>query len=136
MSEGSENLKHRKMVSFKKLNKSTRDQQDEYIQKLLSHNQKKAESDDDDDDESDLEGLPFGGRVYLPRRYKPDTWACIGLQISLVFGVIALAYYAYYYYEHMHVNVIKAYAHMGFDTAQHELGNRYLHGKNKLYYYF
>ena len=28
----------------------------------------------------------------------------------------------------MHVNVIKAYAHMGFDTAQHELGNRYLHG--------
>ena len=31
----------------------------------------------------------------------------------------------------MHVNVIKAYAHMGFDTAQHELGNRYLHGIKK-----
>ena len=46
--------------------------------------------------------------------------------------VISLALYAYFYFEHMHVNVIKAYAHLGFDTAQHELGNRYLHGKETL----
>ncbi len=46
----------------------------------------------------------------------------------MVLFVFGLAYYSYYYFEHMHVNVMKAYAHLGYDTAQHELGNRYLHG--------
>ena len=49
-------------------------------------------------------------------------------QVLLVVFVIVLCYYSYYYFDHMHVNVIKAYAHLGFHTAQHELGNRYLHG--------
>ena len=43
--------------------------------------------------------------------------------------MLVLCYYAYFHFEHMHVNVVHAYAHMGFDTAQHDLGNRYLHGK-------
>lgn len=43
--------------------------------------------------------------------------------------MLMLCYYAYFHFEHMHVNVVHAYAHMGFDTAQHDLGNRYLHGK-------
>lgn len=38
--------------------------------------------------------------------------------------------YAFYYFEHMHVNVLKGYAYLGYDTAQHELANRYLHGMN------
>ena len=42
--------------------------------------------------------------------------------------MLCLLYYAYFHFEHMHVNVVHGYAHLGFDTAQHDLGNRYLHG--------
>lgn len=109
--------------NLKKRNVSAQEQ-DEMLEKLLQNrNQKLAE-----DDDSDLEDLPFRGKVYLPRRQKPDSWACIALQVFLVVGIFSLAYYAYYHFDHMHVNVLTAYAHLGYDTAQHELGNRYLHG--------
>ena len=42
---------------------------------------------------------------------------------------VGMIYYAYYYVEHMHVNVIHGYAYLGYSIAQHELGDRYLHGK-------
>ena len=45
-----------------------------------------------------------------------------------------MLYYSYYYYEHMHVSVLHGYAHLGFDVAQHDLGNRYLHGILRLFY--
>ena len=50
------------------------------------------------------------------------------MKVVLIIGVISLCYYAYYHFEHMHVNVLHAYANLGYDHAQHELGNRYLHG--------
>lgn len=117
--ETSEHLKKRKVAQLSK------EEEEEFLKNLLKrrNNQK-----DDDDEDSDLDGLPFGGKVYLPRRRRADTWLCIVFQAILLLAVVSLAYYAYYYYEHMHVNVLKAYAHFGFDAAQHELGNRYLHG--------
>jgi len=81
----------------------------------------------DIDDSSD-DDLPYGGRVFLAHKPRKDSWICIALQVLLVIAVFALAFYAYFYFEHMHVNVLKFYANLGYDTAQHELGNRYLHG--------
>lgn len=121
MSSESANLKKRTVIA-----NLSREEEEALIENLLS--QSRTNNVDDDDDEEDLDELPFGGKVYLPRRHKPDSYACVALQVALVVGVLALIYYAYYYYEHMHVHVVKAYAHLGFDTAQHELGNRYLHG--------
>jgi TPR repeat protein len=85
---------------------------------------------DDDDDENEYfdERLPYGGKVYLARQKKPDSWLCIGLQVLLVAFVFIMIYYSYYHFDHMHTSIIKGYAHLGYDTAQHELGNRYLHG--------
>jgi hypothetical protein len=127
--------------SDKSKHRLTSDNKDEYLEQLLNN---VSESDSDDE-------LPYRGKVFLARKKKPDSWACIAVQaslhlnrsnapktvyevffsffqIALVVAVLSLAYYAYYYFEHMHVNVIRAYAHLGFDTAQNELGNRYLHG--------
>lgn len=138
MSDGSENLKHRKGSNLSSSTKS-REEEEKFLHRLLSRSKTKNNRqnrnnqnllDNDDDEESDLEDLPYGGRVYLPRRHKPDSWSCIAFQVFLIFVVIGLIYYAYYYYEHMHIHALKAYAHMGFDSAQHELGNRYLHGEN------
>ena len=81
-----------------------------------------------DDDDVDYDNLPFKGKVYLARKKKDDSWACIALQVFIVLAMLCLMYYAYYHFEHMHVSVVHAYAHLGFDTAQHDLGNRYLHG--------
>ena len=42
-----------------------------------------ANYDDDDDSDYDYdEQLPYGGKVYLARRKKADTWLCIGIQVS------------------------------------------------------
>lgn len=105
----------------------------ENLRRRLNKNVDDAQDADSDDDEIDLDGLPFGGKVYLPRRKKPDSYICITIQLFLVVAVVFLGYYMYYYYDHVHVNVIKAYAHLGFDAAQHELGNRYLHGSPNLF---
>ena len=51
-----------------------------------------------------------------------------GSLILLTFGIVL---YSYYYYEHVHFNLTHFYAHLGFDTAQHHIGNKYLHGKIK-----
>lgn len=110
MPTSTENLKQRR-----KLNK---EEEDEILENLLAN----ADSEDSDEE------LPLGGRIFLARKKKADSWACIAFQVFLVIAVFSLAYYAYYYFEHMHVSVIKAYANLGYDSAQHELANRYLHG--------
>lgn len=112
-----ENLKKRNPVR-------TEAEEDELLEKLYS---KYA---DDEDDETDDEEMPYGGKIYLARKKKGDSWACIALQVFLVISVVCFGCYAYYYYEHVHVNVLHGYAHLGFDAAQHDLGNRYLHGKD------
>ncbi len=109
-----ENLKQRKKPM-------TPEEEDEFLEKILAP--REGEETDSDD-----ELLPYGGRAYLARRKKPDTLPCILLQVFLVIGAIALIIYAVFYFEHMHVNVLTAYAHLGYDHAQHELANRYLHG--------
>ena len=37
---------------------------------------------DDDSDYDYDEQLPYGGKVYLARRKKPDTWLCIAIQVN------------------------------------------------------
>ena len=42
-----------------------------------------AHYDDTDDSDYDYdEQLPYGGKVYLARRKKADTWLCIAIQVS------------------------------------------------------
>ena len=59
-----ENLKKRTM---------TKEEEDELIERLYSKF----------DDESSDDELPYGGKIYLARRQKPDGWLCIGFQVFL-----------------------------------------------------
>ncbi len=67
-----ENLKKRNRNSLS-VPKSKQEQQ-EQVERLLAN-------ENEDDDFSDDE-LPYGGKVYLARRRKPDSWACIALQVD------------------------------------------------------
>ncbi|CAF0797492.1 unnamed protein product [Brachionus calyciflorus] len=111
MSSNTENLIKRKVMS--------EEEEEALLEKLYGNTE--YDSDDSDD-------LPYGGKVYLARKSKPDGWLCIFIQVFLVILALSIGFYAYYYFEHMHVNVLKGYAYLGYDTAQHELANRYLHG--------
>ncbi|XP_037078233.1 secretory immunoglobulin A-binding protein EsiB-like [Pollicipes pollicipes] len=73
--------------------------------------------------------LPYGGKVYLARRKKADSWLCLVLQVLAVAASVALTYWCYYYFDHFHFHVSRAYAHLGHTEAQHVLGQRYLHGR-------
>uniref|UniRef100_A0A6A7G815 ERAD-associated E3 ubiquitin-protein ligase component HRD3A-like n=1 Tax=Hirondellea gigas TaxID=1518452 RepID=A0A6A7G815_9CRUS len=73
--------------------------------------------------------LPYGGKVYLARKKKPDTWLCIALQVVLVGLAVGLVYYAWYHTDHMHFNTIKLYGHYGHMQAQAITAEKYLHGK-------
>ena len=37
--------------------------------------------------------------------------------------------YCWFYFDNVHFHVTHAYAHMGYDVAQHQIGQRYLHGQ-------
>jgi hypothetical protein len=74
------------------------------------------------------EELPYGGKVFIARQKKPDSWPMIIFQAFLILFAIGLILYAYYYFEHFHFHVTRAYAHLGYDTAQHHLANKYLRG--------
>lgn len=73
--------------------------------------------------------LPYGGKVFLARKKKPDPLWMKCLEALAVISVFGLVYYSYYHFDHMHFHVTKAYAHMGFTEAEHIVGQRYLHGK-------
>ena len=49
-------------------------------------------------------------------------------QALIVIGTIAFALYAYFYFEHLHFSVTSGYAKLGFPQAQHQIGQRFLHG--------
>lgn len=36
-----------------------------------------------DDSDSD-DDLPYGGKVYLARKSRPDPWWCLGIQVTFV----------------------------------------------------
>ena len=50
------------------------------------------------------------------------------LQVFVVIFALGLLYYAWFYTEHMHFHVTKAYAHLGYKDAQAVIGHKYLHG--------
>ncbi|RNA39907.1 death ligand signal enhancer-like [Brachionus plicatilis] len=112
VSSENSNLKKRKTVY-------NEEEEEALLEKIYGNQDYDSDSDDD---------LPYGGKVYLARKRRSDPWWCVAVQVLLVILAVALLFYAYYYFEHMHVNMLKGYSYLGYDTAQHELANRYLHG--------
>lgn len=51
------------------------------------------------------------------------------IQALVIIGTLTFALYAYYYFDHLHFNVTYAYGWLGYPQAQHQIGQRYLHGK-------
>jgi len=73
--------------------------------------------------------LPYGGKVFLPRKKKPDpTWVTV-TEALVIICTIAFAIYSYFYIETVHYHVTHGYAHLGFMDAQHMVGQRLYHGK-------
>ncbi|KAK6185549.1 hypothetical protein SNE40_007757 [Patella caerulea] len=73
--------------------------------------------------------LPYGGKVYLARKKKADPFHVKSIEIFVLCATIVFAFYAYFYFDHLHFNITHAYAHLGYPQAQHQVGQRYLHGK-------
>ncbi|XP_025113882.1 uncharacterized protein LOC112575945 [Pomacea canaliculata] len=73
-------------------------------------------------------GPPYTGKVFLARKKKPDPWYIRVLEAVVIVGAVAAALYCYYYFEHVHFHVTHGYAHLGYSEAQHQVGQRYLHG--------
>ncbi|KAH3775784.1 uncharacterized protein HI_1625-like [Dreissena polymorpha] len=82
----------------------------------------------DEDPEYDP-SLPYGGKVFLARKKKPDPFHIRAFEAFAIFATVAFAIYAYFYFDHLHFHVTHAYAHLGYPSAQHQVGQRYLHGK-------
>ncbi|XP_070574886.1 secretory immunoglobulin A-binding protein EsiB-like [Ptychodera flava] len=85
--------------------------------------------DDDDGDEEYDPNLPYGGKVYLARKKKPDTLTVRILEGLLIAFTVFFIYYAYFHFDNLHFHVTHAYAHMGHAQAMHLVGQRYLNGK-------
>jgi hypothetical protein len=68
MASSTENLKQRRKPM-------TQEEEDEFLEQLLAP--REGEETDSSDDE-----LPYGGRAYLARKQKGDSWACIALQVG------------------------------------------------------
>ncbi|CAB4027590.1 ERAD-associated E3 ubiquitin- ligase component HRD3A-like [Paramuricea clavata] len=77
--------------------------------------------------------LPYGPKVYLARKKKPDPWWIVALEVLVVVSVILFFIYMYYYIDHLHFHVTHAYARIGSSTAQHHVAHKYLrgHGTNQ-----
>ncbi|XP_001627003.2 uncharacterized protein LOC5506291 [Nematostella vectensis] len=77
--------------------------------------------------------LPYGPKVYLARKKKPDPWWVTCIEVAVVVGVLLFFVYMYYYMEHLHFHVVRAYAYVGSSHAQHHLGHKFLkgHGTSK-----
>uniref|UniRef100_A0A1I8FF17 Sel1 repeat family protein n=1 Tax=Macrostomum lignano TaxID=282301 RepID=A0A1I8FF17_9PLAT len=95
---------------------------------LLRHRQQKHS--EDDRQQYKYQPLPpYADKVYLARQKKPDPWWIVALEVSILLATICFGYYAYNHFDHLHFHVTKAYAHLGYEDAQHQVGQRYLHGK-------
>ncbi len=73
---------------------------------------------------SHCDAAPYGGKIYLARRKKPDSWFVVVAEIVAVFVVIAFAVYAYHYLENVIFHVERIYAHAGHSQSQHQIGQR------------
>lgn len=65
MASNAENLKKRNVM--------TEEEQEALLEKIYGNYDEDADSDDE---------LPYGGKVYLARKAKPDSWACIAIQVN------------------------------------------------------
>ena len=54
----------------------SKEEEEEFLEKLYTKVHENDDSDDSDDD------LPYGGKVFLARRRKPDSWFCIAFQVN------------------------------------------------------
>ncbi|XP_067932496.1 uncharacterized protein [Watersipora subatra] len=74
--------------------------------------------------------LPYGGKVYLARKKKAQTWFMTIVEALFILGVAAFMFYAYYYMDNMHFHSLRLVANVAnAPNAQHFLGQRYLNGE-------
>ena len=74
MASSTENL-------IKRNKNMTKEEEEEFLDKLLSKVHANDESEDSDDE------LPYGGKVFLARRRKPDSWLCIAIQVEMFYSI-------------------------------------------------
>jgi hypothetical protein len=55
----------------------SKEEEEEFLEKLYTRVHANDDTDDSDDD------LPYGGKVFLARRRKPDSWLCIAFQVKV-----------------------------------------------------
>ncbi|GFY44259.1 uncharacterized protein TNIN_480881 [Trichonephila inaurata madagascariensis] len=72
--------------------------------------------------------LPFGGKVVLAKKKKPQSWIYTILEFAALSSIVALLYYSYFHFDHLHFHVTHMYAQMGHAHAQHAMGHKYLNG--------
>lgn len=86
------------------------------------------ESQDGQDSQDAIPELPYN-KVFMARKKKPDPTYVLVLEGLLLTATIVFAVYCYYYFDHVHFHITHGYAHLGYADAQHQVGQRYLHGK-------
>lgn len=70
--------------NLKKRNLTRTEEEDELLEKLYGDYN---EEDDITDDE-----MPYGGRIYLARKKKGDSWPCIALQVRLTLSISIITF--------------------------------------------
>ena len=73
--------------------------------------------------------IPYGGKVYLSRKKKPDSWMVTFIEIFLLSLAVLLGYYSYYHLDYLYAHTIKFYAHLGY-----KVNLQFLHVKYYLKY--
>ncbi|KAK2192254.1 hypothetical protein NP493_36g06019 [Ridgeia piscesae] len=93
-----------------------------------------SKKDDDNKEQETLKykdwdpNLPYGGKVYLARRKKPEPLWIRVTEAVVVIGTLSFALYCYFYFDNVHFHITHGYAKLGYAPAQHQVGQRYLHG--------
>ncbi|XP_005103522.1 secretory immunoglobulin A-binding protein EsiB [Aplysia californica] len=77
----------------------------------------------------DPQSLPLKAKLKLARKANEDPTYVRVLEVLMVIFTVVGALYCWFYFDNVHFHVTHAYAHLGYDVAQHQVGQRYLHGK-------
>ena len=59
-----------------------------------------------------------------------NPWSVLQLQAVVVIGTLSFALYCYFYFDNVHFHITHGYAKLGYAPAQHQVGQRYLHGES------
>jgi len=84
---------------------------------------------DNEDENNGTENLPLSAKIKLARKAHKDPLYVRVLEVLMVIFTLLGGAYCWFYFDNVHFHVTHAYAHMGYDVAQHQIGQRYLHGK-------